>query len=98
MQKKKMKPPGRDVAERNGRGHALEEDSNVMQGRRSIKYSGFHCAGHYDEPLKEGIVFGRGLHDSWSLIFIAQGEIRNIFILRLPNLSFEQTEGRHLLS
>ena len=38
----------------------------------------FPCAGHSDEPLKQKIVFAKGLHDFLSFISIAQKETFHI--------------------
>lgn len=45
-------------------GEELEEVFGERDAARKNKYSKFLCANHSDEPLRTGIMFGNGLHDS----------------------------------
>ena len=48
-----------------------------------VKYFGFPCAEHSNEPPKAEIMFARGLHDFLSFISIAQKETFHTSLVQL---------------
>ena len=50
----------------------------LVEQAAQVKYFGFPCAEHSNEPLKPEIVFADGLHDFLSFISIAQKETFHI--------------------
>ena len=58
----------------------------LVEQAAQVKYFGFPCAEHSNEPPKAEIMFARGLHDFLSFISIAQKETFHIRFVQAATL------------